>query len=180
MLVRTHRPLLETADEFVHTIERKCRRFVVVIEIRIDGDAQTRTLVGEQRTECHALSGHTQRDERCHQCGVRVEQRAVEIEDRNQRHASVTNLRHDSRGASTEERLARPRNSPLVASSSHRALHAAHTQESRFNEARYNRSTSNESQYGHWKCSASSPTDRDPLSLTSPYPTGSVALAPPT
>jgi hypothetical protein len=36
----------------------------------------------------------------------------------------------------TDERLDRPRNSPLAASSSHRAPHVRHAQESRRREAR--------------------------------------------
>ena len=54
-------------------------------------------------------------------------------------------------------------NSPLVASSSHLAPQVRHAHESSRSEARYSRSTSNELQYGHWKCSASSPNVGFPL-----------------
>src|SRR4051812_9045991 len=68
-----------------------------------------------------------------------------------------TSNSYESRGVVADERLDRPRNSPLTASSSHRAPHVRHAHESTRIDARYKRSTSNEPQYGHWKCSTSSP-----------------------
>ena len=67
-------------------------------------------------------------------------------------------IKRDKYVVVTDDELERPRNSPLAASSSHRALHVRQAHESSRSDARYNRSTSNDPQYGHWKCPPSSPT----------------------
>ena len=146
MLVRAHRPSIESRDQLLDSREWKRERVVVVREVVVDLDAQPLALDRERVPERDLLGRNSERDERRDERGIGVEQRAVEVEDRNDRHGGC---RQDSRGVITDDRLDRPRNSPLVASSSQRAPQVRQAQESRRREARYSRSTSNELQYGH-------------------------------
>ena len=83
MLVRTHRPSLELLDHVLHTVERHCHRFVVSLEVVVHRHTESRALVRKERTERDVLRADSEGDERCYERGIRVEERAVEIEDGN-------------------------------------------------------------------------------------------------
>ena len=94
---------------------------------------------------------HAERQERRHERLVGVEQRAVEVEDREPPwHPRC----HGERGSTADCRSERPRNSPDPSSSSQRAPQARHWHESTLADARYSRSTSYEQQYGQPRCGA--------------------------
>jgi hypothetical protein len=84
VLVRAHRPAVQTIEHRFHAGERKRGVLVVGVEIAVDGHAEARAFVVEHVTERDVLRRHAQRDERRDERGIGVEQRAVEVEDRDE------------------------------------------------------------------------------------------------
>jgi hypothetical protein len=129
VLVRADRPSVQLIEQVLHTGKGLCRVGVIALEVVGDVDAELRARARQGVAERDAMARHTELEEHGSQCLIGVEQGAVEVEDRDQSGQA-------SRGAMTDERLARPLNSPDCASSSQRAPQVKHAQESRPSEAR--------------------------------------------
>ena len=89
LFVRAHGPPVELRHEFRHSGKRLREIHVVTVEVVRDRDAEPRAFVLEHAAEDHVFSRNAEREERRNQRDIRVEQRAVEIEDRNERQLSA-------------------------------------------------------------------------------------------
>ena len=88
MLVRAQRPSVKLRHQILDAVERKCGPVVVEREIVIHLEAQAFTLDRQRVSERDLLGRDTERNERCHERRVGVEQRPVEVEDRDDRHVN--------------------------------------------------------------------------------------------
>jgi hypothetical protein len=133
MLVRADGPSVESSHQCFDALEGQRARVVVAPEVVVDRDPEPRALVGERVAERDLVGRDAERNERRDERRVGIKEGSVEVEDRYDRRRGRG---QESRGVMTDDRLDRPRNSPLVASSSQRAPHVRQAQESRRREAR--------------------------------------------